>query len=218
VNGRLVAGLILLLIAIGLLLDRLDVWAFGQVMRTWWPAILILAGLLMLVQAPRGTWGWGLVAIGTLLLLSSLGVIPSIGPFILPAIVLVIALVLLAGAFGRSGKQKPPAVAANKWSRSAFFSGVEERVRGDAFTGGDATAIFGGVDLDLREAQLHKDGAVVEVTVLFGGVGIKVPPGIRVEAECTPIFGGVENKAGSTGDGPVLRITGFVMFGGVEIK
>jgi len=82
-------------------------------------------------------------------------------------------------------------------------------------------AVFGGAEIDMREVDLPPGETELRVFCLFGGVEITVAPGTRVHLECTAIFGGAEQEDGSTPldpDAPVLRVTGLVFFGGVEVR
>jgi len=102
----------------------------------------------------------------------------------------------------------------------AVFGGVERKGRWRVRRQSQVTVVFGGADLDLREADF--DAPVVEVNVqtCFGGVDIKVPAGITVRDETTHVFGGVEVKnLGEPVEGaPTLVLKGTVFFGGVEVK
>ena len=102
----------------------------------------------------------------------------------------------------------------------AVFGGVERKGRWRMRARNQITAVFGGVDLDLREADF--DAPVVEITVqtCFGGVELTVPAGITVRNETVNIFGGTEVKhVGEPVDGaPTLVIKGTVFFGGVSVK
>ena len=82
-------------------------------------------------------------------------------------------------------------------------------------------AFMGGSLLDFRDAQLGPGVTNVMVLAMMGGVEIVVPPGLRVESIGMGIMGGFEHAgqyAGEPGDGPVLRISGVAIMGGVEIK
>ena len=83
-------------------------------------------------------------------------------------------------------------------------------------------AVFGGVQVDLRDA-IFPDGAVeMEVKAVFGGVQIIVPPTLAVECHGVAILGGFEslNRAPTSADpsAPLLRVRGRVVFGGVQIE
>ena len=83
-------------------------------------------------------------------------------------------------------------------------------------------AIFGGAQVDLRDA-IFPDGVVeVEVKAVFGGVQIIVPPTLAVECHGVAILGGFEslNRTPASPDpsAPLLRVRGRVVFGGVQIE
>lgn len=82
-------------------------------------------------------------------------------------------------------------------------------------------AMFGGAEIDLREARIEPGVEVeLKVLVMFGGVEIIVPPGTHVQMDCTPLFGGAEQEDASEPadpDGMRIRVTGLVLFGGVEV-
>lgn len=86
----------------------------------------------------------------------------------------------------------------------------------------DVTTIMGGAQLDFREARLPEGEIEVNVKSFMGGVEIIVPPSLAVEASGSSIMGGFQHvdrapaqiEPGST----VLRITGMVVMGGVNIE
>jgi hypothetical protein len=100
----------------------------------------------------------------------------------------------------------------------AVFDGVELKSRAKAFKGGSMLAWFGGIAVDLRDAQLAP-GARLSVRTLFGGIAIKTPPGWRVESNVNAIAGGVDARtpAQDDPDAPVLTAEGVALFGGVAI-
>ena len=83
-------------------------------------------------------------------------------------------------------------------------------------------AFMGGAELDLREARLAAGVTEIEVAVGMGGVEITVPPGVRVECVGGAFMGGFIVKGGDvtalSPDQPILRVSGFAVMGGVEIR
>lgn len=83
-------------------------------------------------------------------------------------------------------------------------------------------ALMGGAELDFREARFGP--GIVEITVfaLMGGVEITVPPGVHVEVSGIALLGGFDERASSQSPpdpgAPVIRIGGFAMMGGVEVR
>ena len=85
-----------------------------------------------------------------------------------------------------------------------------------------AIAFMGGVELDLRDAHIAPGVSEIEVVAVWGGVEILVPDGVRVEVVGMAVMGGFSAKSGLTSlddpDAPVLRVSGFALMGGVDIK
>lgn len=84
------------------------------------------------------------------------------------------------------------------------------------------TAIFGGADIDLRDALGPGSGGRtvhVTVNVIFGGADMIVPEGVDVRMGGFAVFGGNSAKTGSTKPGaPILRVDGLSLFGGVDVR
>ena len=82
--------------------------------------------------------------------------------------------------------------------------------------------VFGGAELDLREAVLPGPGGHLTVTCVFGGCRITVPPEMRVIDSGVAVLGGRDIAGDSPEsrrpDAPVLRVSGTCVFGGLEVK
>ena len=105
----------------------------------------------------------------------------------------------------------------------AVFSGVKRKVDSQDFKGGDVVAVFGGVNIDLRNAAIAGERAVIDLNLLFGGVDIRVPENWNVVMKGVAIFGAFEDKtthpkADPNVKIPELVITGAAMFAGVNAK
>lgn len=120
------------------------------------------------------------------------------------------------------------AIARDWWPTAIIFAGLIMLINDPRnylwslivmIVGGKATAVVGGVSLDLRKATINKE-ATLHVLAFWGGVEIKVPEGWVVKTRANVIMGGIENKANaqSKKDAPVLTIVGDVIMAGVEIK
>ncbi|UTX51214.1 hypothetical protein KI440_03330 [Candidatus Saccharibacteria bacterium TM7i] len=216
---RNVTGIIILAVGAGALLDALNVTAFWGLFGTWWPVLVILAGIFTAAGDFRRNYIWALVlgVVGTLLLLRNLDVVSfNVFGLIFPIILIAVGLSVLVSTTRR---HKTPTTTHATDDVSVIFSGSETVNAAKDYQGGRVTAIFGGAVLDLRDATIKKE-ATLDITALFGGVEIRVPREWRVVSKITPIAGGVENKAQGKDehDGPVLVLTGMVALGGVEVK
>lgn len=100
----------------------------------------------------------------------------------------------------------------------AVFDGIDLKSRAPAFRGGSMLAWFGGIAVDLREAQLAP-GARLRVHALLGGIAIRIPEGWRVESNVKAIMGGVDTRAigADDPDAPTLTLDGFAAFGGIAV-
>ena len=102
----------------------------------------------------------------------------------------------------------------------AIFGGVTRSGKWRVRKNIQALALFGGMDLDLRDAIF--EAPVVEISGLwcFGGLDIKVPEGIEVQDQIAGIFGFSEVRdIGEPAPGaPKVVIKGVALFGGVSVK
>jgi hypothetical protein len=102
----------------------------------------------------------------------------------------------------------------------AIFSGFTRKGAWTVPSEGTATCIFGGGELDFREAVLTSRETVLTTACIFGGLEITVPAGMAVRSEVVAILGGVELPPTLPigPDTPVLVLKGVAIFGGVEVK
>ena len=89
------------------------------------------------------------------------------------------------------------------------------------FKGGEITAIFGGIEVQLTRANISDEGAVIEMTAIFGGLKLIVPRDWVIKVEVVSIFGGFTDKRLYSSPNPtqnkVLYIKGVTVFGGGEL-
>lgn len=213
--GRLFFGTLIVVFGTLLLADATDVLDAGDIISDWWPVVIILAGLIALIANPRHWPVAGvIVLVGVAFLLSTLD-IAAIGDIVWPVVIIVVGLVIL---FGRG--MGSPTEAGDRVNSFNVFSGSEMASRSDNFQGGSISAVFGGAELDLRDATPASD-AKLDVFIAFGGLEITVPHGWAVAINGLPIFGGFDNvtaKEQIDPGAPRLMISATVMFGGLEIK
>jgi hypothetical protein len=101
----------------------------------------------------------------------------------------------------------------------AVFSGAERKGHWRVPRRSRAVAVFGGVDLDLREAQLAARETYLTVVAVFGGVSIKVPEGVEVRMSGMAVFGGKSVKVPPAPAGaPILHVRCTAVFAGVDVK
>ena len=107
------------------------------------------------------------------------------------------------------------------WRGTSIFGGIEDKIVAQDFRDGEAVAILGGIDLDLRQAELSNGQATLEVTSIFGGIRLRVPRGWRVNLRNVTLFGSVEHnreQPAPEDETGVLTIVGTALFGGLEVS
>jgi hypothetical protein len=102
----------------------------------------------------------------------------------------------------------------------AVFSGAERKGRWLIDPQTNVVAVLGGVELDLRQAVLSRREVTINIVAILGGVNLTVPPGVRVVSSIAAIFGGTSLPPddATDPDAPVVRLTGFALLGGIEVK
>ena len=231
-RGRgLTPGIAPALIVIGIgvlfLLNNLNIFFLHDIWR-FWPGILIAVGLVKMVDSatPNGRVVGGiLVGVGGLFLADNLGFLNLSWENYWPLVLIGAGLLMLWSRLA-----PPPAGAPNipagaqegVLNETAIFGGVIRKVTTDDFRGGHVTALFGGVEIDLRRAGMRGNSAVIDVSSTFGGVELKIPTSWNAVSQVVAIFGGVENKSVEPAADMVgvkrLYIKGSAVFGGVEVK
>ncbi len=226
-DHRVWLGLIFIIIGGIWLLDNLNILDINIPRYLFsWTTIIIAIGLFVIFVKRKPEQGFVLIAIGVIFLLRDLGLVDirNIWHIILPAVFIIIGLSLII----RSSKGSPSIGAIDKNDTDyiddfAMFGGRERTMTTQNFKGGKISAMFGGSDIDLRNADLTPGTQVLDIFAMFGGTSIKVPPDWTIQVEVVSILGGFSDNRSSAlkvvpNEQKKLIIRGFVMFGGGEIK
>jgi uncharacterized protein DUF1707 len=117
----------------------------------------------------------------------------------------------------------PPATPSGEVSHIvAILSGATRKGSWTVPPAMNVVTILGGVELDFREATLPAGEITLSAVCVLGGMEITVPPEMHVIDNGVAILGGREVTADSDESvqpgAPVLRISGFCLLGGVEVK
>ncbi|MFJ2642093.1 MULTISPECIES: DUF1707 domain-containing protein [unclassified Streptomyces] len=136
------------------------------------------------------------------------------------------AVAPVGAAPARTGSQKRWADRIGKPATSggafAFWGGFGRRGNwtvGRKFT---AFAMWGGGEIDLREANFEDREVVIRCFTIMGGMQVTVPPELNVEVRGIGIMGGFGERSKDDGvpspDAPRVRITGLALMGGVGVE
>jgi len=220
----LVWGAMIFLIGVAFLLDHMGLIHIGSIF-SFWPMILICFGIGHLFTPSSRVWGLILIAVGLVFQLNNLGIMHMGIADLWPVAIIVAGLFLMWSALKAPVVARGTADTADTLDAVAVFGSTERRISSQNFKGGRATSVFGGVELDFRDANIDGDEATLEVQCIFGGVEIRVPDAWNVHSRSIPVLGGYADKTRSSAtpqDGTAAKrktliITGSIVFGGVEI-
>lgn len=234
VSASLIFGFAVVAIGVLFLLDNFNVpvgflWGY-------WPVILIAIGLAKVVDSKEtsGRTGGAIIMLVGLVLIADKIHLPFLSNRNLwdlwPLALIALGFMMLWGAlegkgviydagarFGWGARETP-----GNCNMFSLFGGSNRKVSGE-FKGADLLAIFGGGGLDLRNATMAADEAVVNVNAIFGGFEIRAPETWLVDVHVAGIFGGHEDKTHQPDPRLVpnpkrLIVRGATIFGGLGVK
>jgi len=212
---RLVVGLAIMLAGLVLALDSLGL-VDGSVLFRFWPLGLVAIGVVKLLSPSRcGSSAIVWIVAGIAFLLVSLGRMSFAGVWAL--------LIFAVGANIAWKALRPPTVPRDSSSALdivQFMGGTKTVVTTPDFKGGQATAVMGGCEIDLRHASMPEGRpALLDTFAFWGGIEVKVPDDWEVVSQGNAVLGGFVNNARSLpGARRRLVVTGLAIMGGVEVK
>jgi predicted membrane protein len=223
----IIVGAIVCTVGLVLLLDHMGLISADRLWRLW-PVLLVFAGVGRLGVMGKRAWGAMLILFGVLLLLQNFDVFHLHWGDLWPLVIICVGLVMIWNAIEARrvrGRVSHTAEDVPTMNATAVFGGVERRISARDFRRGTLTAVFGGAEIDFRDADMDGAEATLEVNAIFGGAEIRVPESWAVEFHGQTIFGGYSDKtrmsvpADPAGfQRKTLFITGATCFGGVEVK
>jgi predicted membrane protein len=210
-------GAVIIIAGVALLAVNTGFEPLNSLAKDWWPMLIVALGIAMFTNSKQNlAWPLVIATSGIIIQLNILKLIQiDLGDLIAPFILFAIGAGIINSAFSR----KPRVSSHQNEGVSAILGGVSNKNTSDNYVGSSATAIMGGVELDISKAVI-KNEATIDVFALMGGVELRVPEDVIVKSNATVILGGIEDKTSpiKTKNAPVLYINGVIAMGGVEIK
>jgi predicted membrane protein len=251
-TGGMIIGLVVIAVGVLFLLRNVGILYFDDIWQ-YWPVVLIVIGISKLTNthsASQVTSGLILGGLGTVFLLRNLGYIyGNIWEYVWPGILIAIGLSILVKHLERrdqswDAQSLPPGTTgggpgaapftpspgfntatsgANYLHAECIFSGTRQKLETQDFLGGTVTAVFGGAEIDLRNAGTKREEVTIKAEAVFGGIELWVPAHWHTIVRGSGVFGGFEDKTfpaapGASPGAPRLVVTGAAVFGGVVVK
>lgn len=223
-------GLTLVVIGVILLGNLFDFWDVNLLFDGWWTVFIIIPSVANMIEHGVNTGNMFGLGIGCILLLFAQNAFDQ--AFIWEAgIAILFILIGIKIMFGSRKKQID--IDIDEEIETTFID-IEENKEQDIFaifgksepnydnlefTGLRTQAVFGGVNLNLKNAIINKD-CKIKCESIFGGTNIKLPDNVQLKVFSKPIFGGVSNKFSPSADkeAPIVYIEATSIFGGIEIN
>ncbi len=210
-------GIVLIAIGAFFLLDSFGILHFGRLISNWWPIILIIVGMGK-INSNKPT-GVILIVLGIFFLSATLFNLHWDWLWRLwPVVLIAIGIKIIMQ--GKDSLKNTDASDDSYFSHNSFFGGGEHKNLSSDLKGGELVTIFGGIELDLSEAQPSENCKII-CTTIFGGIEIRVPTNWNVIVSGTPLFGSINNRTRPHDDPNKLvtiNINGTALFGSIEIK
>ena len=231
-NKRVITGAIFLILGVLLTLDNLDIVSFRLPDYLFgWYTTLIVIGLFIAFVREKVGFGITLIIIGSIFMIDEMayyfywdfdiGDVFRLWPLVFVAIGA--SLIFRKNRLDKYEKKNMIEDDEDMVDEIAIFSGAERNITSKQFKGGKLTAIFGGTELNLMNADLAQGTNILDVFCMFGGTDIRVPADMNVKIKVTAIFGGFSDERkvlaeNENNAGKELVIKGLVLFGGGSTK
>ena len=82
-------------------------------------------------------------------------------------------------------------------------------------------ALFGDIDLDLRQASIPLGGLVINAIAPFGNIEVLVPDGALVDVGGFTLFGSKKvavDRSDAADSAAQIRVRGFTLFGSLKVR
>jgi len=228
-NRTAIVGLLLIIAGALIFFDLFNIFSFPFRYYIFsWKTLLIAIGIIALISNRNKVVGVVLIALGFVFWSQDIfNYHYSFSNVFWPLVFIGIGIILIfnrrTACPGRiCGERTTDENISNDFFEDlAVFGGGTRNVVSKDLKGGQITAIFGGSDIVLKEAQ-PAPNCIIDVFVLFGGTKLIVPDDWVIKSDVVSIFGGFNDKrniaSSQIDSNKVIRIKGLVVFGGGEIK
>lgn len=226
---NIIWGTVLVVLGVIIALNTLEFTSIDIFFDGWWTLLIIIPCFIGLFEKGNKSGDIVGIIIGICLLLACRNIIEFglVFKLLIPAVLIILGIsIIFKGAMNNAINKKinelrSKAKDGNNSPNSycAIFSGQDVNFSNESLTGASFTAVFGGIECDLRGAIIEHD-LLIDASAVFGGIDIYIPTNVKVKVKSNSIFGGVSNKTLFTGDdtAPTIYVNATGVFGGVDLK
>jgi predicted membrane protein len=230
---RFFFGFILLMVGLVMILERSGIlsWEVYDFLLSW-KMLLIAIGAFVFLNGNRGA---GIIVMG----IGSFFLIPDIFEdykqilrFFWPVLLLFAGLAFMFGnrnhRFRKTNRMsydgtKNQEINNDFFDELVIFGAKEINMSSKNLLGGRSTAIFGGIEIDLRQSEISTEGCTIDLTTMFGGNTLKAPNDWTILNRVTTIFGGfsdlrIKDPSYQPNPSKTIILTGVCIFGGTEVR
>ncbi len=208
-------GAMLILLGIFVVLKSFDIVSGSLFFTGWWTLFIIIPSAINLIFNNNRIWDLSVLLFGIALFMAANELYIEYSNVWAIGVCLILINIGIGVIRGNKTKTRRRENSALSGNYIAFFSGCDEKPA--SFEGGNAVAVFGGVDLDLRDLVFTHDIYLTAVSV-FGGIDIYTNDNINVVFNTVNIFGGNDNYQTNIQGNPTLYIDGCCIFGGTDVN
>lgn len=225
-KNRVYFGIAIAVIGVVLMLRTLGIFNFD--IEFSWPVILIVIGLLSGIKHGfRNHSWWILTLIGVANLTPQFTIMGHPSRHLVWPFALILGGIMIAIRPRRHDCRpaRMGQVINNETDLDVdvVFGGRKEVVTSRDFKGGNLSVTFGGVELNLSQADFAPPSIVLDCRVTFGGIEMVVPSHWEIRNEISPSFGAVEDErviqtATTAEQKRTLILRGSCTFGSIQLK
>lgn len=215
--------------------NALGIWNVDIFFKGWWTLFIIVPSAIGLITEKEKLSNLMVLGVGVCLLLASLEVFSweTAGKSILALFLILLGLgivlkTIFHGKFKKAIEKELDKAEKNgdePRAHLAVFSGENVSYNKEELKNVKLCAVFGGIELDLRNAII-KDTAVIKAFSLFGGIDIILPEDITLKTSSGFVFGGISDErkdsdkksSAKAKETPTIYLDAAGGFGGVELK
>jgi len=212
-------GLIFIAAGIGIVGAMAGAWELNISFAGWWTLFLIVPAVLGMVEHGIRIGNTIGFVLGVALLACCRGWLPweVLSRMLVPVVMILIGGVMVFKNLFHLNLGRVKVPNEKRTEELVVFSGKNLVIQNE-FYGMEGEAIFGGLTIDLRGAQITENISI-DAMAVFGGVDILLPANVSVKLSDLSLFGGCSNSRNySPVDGPTVYVNATALFGGVEVK